>query len=325
MTLTSSLSEEEIIKLLWAKIGTPEKRDPFNDDAAWVSNNSSKFVVVKSDMLVSSTDVPKRMTLAQMARKAIVSCVSDFAAKGVKPSFCVISLGLQRKMDNRQHIDQIASGLAAAQREFGFRIVGGDVNATLADQVIDCAVIGFADKLVKRRGARAGHLVGVSGSFGHQAAGLLLLEGRAKSNDSSFSKRAIDSVLNPSARLWLGLKCAHLLSSCIDSSDGLAISLYHLAESSKVKIDLEKIPSTSRLDDFAKQNRKVANDLALFGGEEFELVCTFDPRHRSRLSRFGIKVIGSVSQLTANEKPSVVYGGRRVSRSGWVHFKSSLT
>ncbi|MDG6922389.1 MAG: thiamine-phosphate kinase, partial [Nitrososphaerota archaeon] len=143
--------------------------------------------------------------------------------------------------------------------------------------------------------------------------------------DSSFSKKAINSVLSPRARLGLGLKCANLLSSCIDSSDGLAISLYHLAESSRVKIGLERIPSTPGLEDFAKRYGKSASDLALFGGEEFELVCTFDRRHRRKLSRLGVAVIGSVSRLAPNEKPLVRYNGKKVSRKGWLHFESSST
>jgi thiamine-monophosphate kinase len=321
--MTSLLDEEDIIRLIWKKIGTSKKRDPFDDDVAWVSNSSSKFVVAKSDMLVTSTDAPSRMTAAQIARKSIVSCVSDFAAKGVKPSFCILSLGLPRKKATRENLDQWAAGFAAAQREYGVRIIGGDTNATVADAVIDCTILGFSNRVVQRRGARPRQLVGVSGSFGHQAAGLLMLLNRARSSDSIFVKRALDSVLNPRARLELGIKTSRLVSSCIDSSDGLAISLYHLAESGNVKFELNKIPITRGLDEFARDNKMSSSDLALFGGEEYELVCTFDPKHKAVLSHLGVRTIGRVVRLAAHEKPSVFYEGKKIRRNGWIHFVDS--
>jgi thiamine-monophosphate kinase len=320
--LTDSLDEEDIIELIWKKIGSFGKQDPFDDDAAWISNISKKFVVAKSDMLVATTDAPSQMTAAQIARKSIVSCVSDFAAKGVEPSFCLVSLGLPRKKVSRAYLNDFASGFASAQKEYRLKIIGGDTNATTSDPVIDCTIFGFSNSIVQRSGAKPGDIIGVSGSFGHQAAGFLVLLGKAKSKDSLFKKLAIDSVLNPNARLKLGIKASHFLTSCIDSSDGLAISLYHLAESSKVKFVLDRIPVSHGLEDFAVDNKMKSSDLAFFGGEEFELVCTFDPKHEEVLSRLGIRSIGSVDRLSSRERPSVVCSGKKVKRNGWVHFKS---
>lgn len=316
------LDEEEIIKILWTKIGPVSRRDPFDDDAAWVSNNPNRLVVAKSDMLVAATDAPSQMTPAQIARKSVVSCVSDFASKGVRPSFCLVSLGLPRRKTTREVIESIAAGFQAAQKEYSLRIIGGDTNETAADQVIDCTLLGFSRKLVKRSGARPGHCVGVSGSFGLQAAGLLLLQGKARTKDIAFSRRAIDSVLNPRARLDVGLKASKSLSSCIDSSDGLALSLYHLAESGGVGITLDKIPIASGIDNFAIDNKVSAGDLALFGGEEFELVCTFDPKYAAHLSRLGITIIGKVERLPLGESSLISYNGKKVMRRGWMHFKS---
>jgi thiamine-monophosphate kinase len=320
--LTNSLDEEDIIKIIWRKLATSRKRDPFDDDAAWVLNESRKLVVAKSDMLVSTTDSPNRMTAAQIARKSIVSCVSDFAAKGVRPSFCLVTLGLPKDKVTRSYVNGMATGFASAQRDYSLRIIGGDTNATSVDPVIDCTVIGFSDSVVQRRGAKPGDLIGVSGSFGHQAAGLLILLDKARSRDTLFKKLAIKSVLTPGARLKLGIRASRYLSSCIDSSDGLAISLYHLAESSKAKFVLDTIPISSGLEGFARENDRRSSDLALFGGEEFELVCTFEPKDQETISRMGISTIGKVHHLSQRERPTVVYRGRRIKRAGWVHFKS---
>ncbi|MHB1868109.1 MAG: thiamine-phosphate kinase [Nitrososphaerales archaeon] len=319
--MTNSLNEEEIIQLIWKKIGTSKKIDPFADDASWIVNNSKKFVVAKSDMLVAATDAPKQMTASQMAKKAVVSCVSDFAAKGVRPSFCIISLGLPGKKATRRYLRSMASGFASAQKEYGLEIIGGDTNATSADTVIDCTMFGFTDRMVKRNSASPGDLVGVSGTFGHQAAGLLLLLGKAISKGGLFEQNAVDSVLNPRAKLDLGLKTSRFLSSATDSSDGLAISLFHLAESSKVDFVLDEIPTTLGVENFASVNQLRPHDLALFGGEEFELVCTFNSQYERVLSRMGIKAIGRVLSKPPTRKSSIVYKSMEIQRRGWVNFR----
>ena len=313
------IDEESIIKLLWMKLG--RSQDPFNDDVAWVSNKSGKnLLVAKSDMLVAATDVPRKMSALQVARKSLVSCASDFASKGVNPSFCIISLGLPKKCANRKFVTELAHGFARAQDEYGIRIVGGDTNETSSGIVIDCSIFGFSDHIVKRKGARPGDYIGVSGPFGLQPAGLLTLKGKTTSRDLGFNKLAINSVLNPKARLDFGLNNSRHLSSCTDSSDGLAISLYHLAESSRVNFVLDKIPIAHGVEKFASENKLNPDDLALFGGEEFELVFTFDPKHSGTLSQSGAITIGKVSKLEKKGEPRVYYRNKKISRRGWLHF-----
>ena len=66
LTKEDSVDEESIIKILWEKIGRDKRRDPFDDDAAWMPNSSrSLFVVTKADMLVATTDAPPQMSARQ--------------------------------------------------------------------------------------------------------------------------------------------------------------------------------------------------------------------------------------------------------------------
>jgi len=318
-----SLDEESIISLLWSGFGkAPARRDPFDDDAAWVRNQRTKrFLVEKADMFVASTDAPPQMNAAQMAKKSIVACVSDLAAKGVTPEYCLVSVGIPKENATTDFITMLASGFARAESEYNLEIIGGDTNAINSDTVIDCSIFGFADRLVFRKGAKPGDLVAVSGKFGAQSAGLLILLGKGKSSDIKFSDEAIHSVLEPKARLDIGIRAAKLLSSCTDSSDGLAISLYHLAESSGVDIELDQLPKFEGVDRFADENELNSAELVLFGGEEYELVCTFPKRHEKALSRLGFTTIGVVSKRT-EERPVVRLGQEPVPRKGWLHFKS---
>lgn len=315
----NTLEEEEIISVIWKEIRRPQGKDPFDDDVAWVANKTVKYIIEKADMLVASTDCPKQMTPPQIAKKSITSCVSDFAAKGVKPTYCIVSIGLPKRLATKKFVAGLGGGFAKAQKRYGVEIIAGDVNATASDLVIDCSIFGFADSVVRRSGARPGDLVGVSGPFGHQSAGLMLLLYEARTNDSVFKKRALQSVLEPVARLEIGTRIASYLSSSIDSSDGLALSLYHLAESSDVSIEIDSLPTCAGVEAFAKLNAVSASELVLFGGEEYEIVCTFDSKYESLLNHFGITAIGSVARRSG--RPVVSLNGKKIQRRGWLHFQ----
>jgi thiamine-monophosphate kinase len=163
-------------------------------------------------------------------------------------------------------------------------------------------------------------MIGVSGKYGHPPEGMLILLGKAKTRDSEFEKNSTYSVLEPRARLDAGLKLSKYFTSCIDSSDGLAISLYHLAESSKANFELSELPMQEGLEEFAEENELQPSDLVLFGGEEYELVCTFNPKYEKIVSRAGIISIGRVKR--AEKEPRVYLGGNLIPRKGWLHFQS---
>lgn len=260
----TKLDENEIIRIFANKFGLKKL-----DDVALLE----KGIVFKSDMLVASTDVPIGMKAWQVARKSVVSCVSDLAAKGVIPHAAIISLGIP-KTCQMQYIKGLAKGFATASSEFGVRIVGGDTNEA-CELVIDCNMIGFAlGRVPTRAGARPGDIVIISGKFGYAPAGLAILMRNAIPASNLFKKQAIESVLYPKPRLRFGLALAKYFSSSIDSSDGLAISLYELAKQAGVDIVIENIPAIERLHEFALENSLNFDELVFYGGEEYEIVAT---------------------------------------------------
>src|SRR5438046_10680702 len=91
----TGLTEREIIGTFKRRFASgPKLPLGFDDDVAAFPMSQGRLVVLKTDMLVGSTDVPPGMTLIQAARKSVVSTVSDFAAKGVQPRGLLVSLGL---------------------------------------------------------------------------------------------------------------------------------------------------------------------------------------------------------------------------------------
>jgi thiamine-monophosphate kinase len=321
----NTLNEEETIQLIW-KVLSHGKRDPhsktfdpFSDDVSWFPNSSKKRLVVsKSEILVSDTDVPPQMNPKQIAFKAVTGAVSDFAAKGVKPSFCIISLAIPKSEATQSFVRSLAEGFDSAARKYQLKILSGDTSGSKNGIVVDVALFGFADSIVKRSDAEPGEIVAVSGVFGLQSSGLAILLGKARSRDRSFRVRAKESVLNPKARLSLGLKIGKYLGSCIDSSDGLALSLYHIAESSDVDIHLDSLPIAGGVREFALYNNLNENDLVLFGGEEYELVMTFKPKNLEAIQRSGSIVIGKTTR-TGSKRPTVYYKFKKIPRRGWVH------
>ncbi len=322
----ASLNEEETIQLVW-KVLTHGQRprnywsfDPYSDDVSWVTNEKEqRFVISKADMLVADTDTPPQMTPKQIGSKAIMGPVSDFAAKGVRPSFCVISLAIPKTNATYSFIRSLAQGFNTACKNYRLKVISGDTSGSKSGLIIDVTIFGFANSFVNRRGAMPNQIVGVSGDFGLQSSGLAMLLGRAQSEDKNFRTRAKQSVLEPKARLDLGLRVSKYLSSSIDSSDGLALSLYHLAESSRVDLQLDSLPIADGVERFAASNKLHPSDLVLFGGEEYELVMTFRSEYMDTLQRLGVIPIGRTTVARYSSHPRVYFNSKEIPRKGWIH------
>lgn len=312
------MNEYEIIELLTKLAGRlPPRYSPIGDDVAFLRTRPGRLVL-KSDMLVRSTDVPPGMTYRQVGRKAVAMCVSDFAAKGVRPEVLMVSLGIPRSM-SRGEVRSLALGFKDAMDTWSLHLLGGDTGEA-NDLVVDSILAGFAGRIVPRDGARPGDLVVVTGPFGTTSAGLkILLEGAA--SEERFRKRALRNVYLPSPRLELGLAMRRYLSAAMDSSDGLAICLHSISSMSGAGMVLEKLPYDPELVSFASRNHYSLDELVLYGGEEYEIVGTV-PRDKlagaesaaKGLGR-GLKVIGGVTDGSS----VMMSDGKPVLNRGYVH------
>jgi thiamine-monophosphate kinase len=309
------LDEKEIISIFSSALGISDL-----DDVATVPVSAGQ-VVFKSDMLVAMTDVPAQMKPWQAARKSVVSCASDLAAKGAMPVAAMISLGLPSGI-TRGYAEELARGFRVASQEFNVRIVGGDTNEA-RDLVIDCSMIGVANGPVPRRsGARPGDYVVVSGKFGYPAAGLAMLMKGARAT-GQMRQRATDSVLEPRPRQNFGMELARFFSSSIDSSDGLAISLYEVARQSGVDIEVDyDLAKAEGIDGFAGANGLDPKGLVFYGGEEYEIVATIPQKAlkkaqaAARRAMLDLHVIGKVKK-----GEGMVYDGKTLLENrGYLHF-----
>jgi len=324
--VTRRLGEREIIQTLTRIYGS-RKRLPlgYEDDVAAVPVAPTRWLILKSDMLVASTDVPAGMRLWQAARKAVVATVSDFAAKGVTPRALLISLGLPKQF-TRAQVVEVGQGLRRGAEEYHCPVVGGDTGQ--ADElVIDCIGAGEVERgrLVTRSGARPGDLVAVTDKFGNSAAGLRLLNSKRKIN--SQERMALErAVFLPKARLREGIALAKTgsVTSSIDSSDGLAWSLHEIARKSKVALHIDRVPIAREAAYFGSLTGIPPVTLALYGGEEYELVFTVKRPDIVKVKKAvpSVLVIGRVENGPA--EVVAVAGGRsvEVERKGYEHYRS---
>ena len=272
------LDESEIIKKFQTVFGN---KDFVSEDVESFKIGKTK-AIAKVDTLVESTDIPPKMTLKEAARKSVVACVSDFASKGIKPRFGIVSITLPSNVSRRQ-LNEITSGFKAASKEFGIKFLGGDTNQG-KEIVFSVCLFGKARKFVKRHGAKIGDLVFVTGPFGYTGAGLHILLGKIKLHDN-FSKKAIRSVLVPRPRIEFALKTKKFLSSSMDSSDGLSTTLNEMAGQSKCKFVLHEIPTTNDVRQFSQKHEKDLDSLVFNSGEEYEFAFTIPKKYKSHISK----------------------------------------
>jgi thiamine-monophosphate kinase len=300
------LGERRIIEIIQKRLDKmPKITVPFGDDVSAFEIEGGDLAVLKTDMLVGKTDVPKGMSLWQAARKAVVMNISDFAAKGVQPVAVLVSLGLPGNL-TRRNIEEIGLGLNAGARQYGAYVIGGDTGEA-SDLVISVSLFGIAKKsgLVLRSKAKSGDIVAVTGPFGKTSAGLKILTDHLKAPKEIY-KALVESVLMPNARLKEGIALAQsgAVTAAIDSSDGLAWSLHEIARASKVRITVDSLPIADEVEKFAVINKLGSLDLALYGGEEYELVVAVKSRMR-KLATEAVKEAGGnllpIGKVTAGK------------------------
>jgi thiamine-monophosphate kinase len=324
------LGERNIIEIMREYFDVmPNIPVPFGDDVSAVPVGEGEVAVLKTDMLVDKTDMPRGMSFWQAARKAVVMNISDFAAKGVEPKAVLVSLGLPRNLMQRDLIE-IAKGLNAGARQYGAYIVGGDTGEA-SDLVISIHLFGTAkkDTMMLRSGAKVGDVVAVTDFFGKSAAGLQLLLNPFSVSDG-LRNVLVEAICMPQARLkeGLALRRSGAITASIDSSDGLAWSLHELSKLSNVGFVITGLPVADEVKRFAEFNSLDVDELTLYGGEEYELVVTVNPKKWIE-AETAVEAVGGrllpIGKVTRDKQLILDIDGkkRNIQPRGWEHFKSN--
>ena len=296
------MKENKYIDIIKSTLG--DLSGYIGDDTAYIPE---KDLILTQDTLIE--DVHFRLSTISpfdLGIKSIAVNLSDIAASGGNAGFVLISLSLPKSI-GECFVEEFYKGVNEICRKYGVIVAGGDLTGS-QKVIVSVSVIGFGNGVIplKRGNAKQGDYVVVTGNFGSSALGFHFLE---KSIKDEKTEKFIKAHINPVPKLETGRKIAELApgSALMDASDGLADALYKISLMSKVdiRIDGEKIPTHPDFKEITKKYGLNSNNLALFGGEDYELVGCISPDNYEKLkaNNIPITIIGKVT--SKSDRPSV--------------------
>ncbi len=308
------------------------------DDAAVFRSAAGKETVITADLLVEDIDFRRTTTTAfLLGHKALAVSLSDIAAMGSRPRWSLISVGLPRDVWQTDFVERLYDGILGLADRYDVQLIGGDTSRTAEKIVIDSIVVGecSANFAVKRSGAKPGDQIFVTGSLGAAAAGLRLIERGAHLAEQNFGdddSQKLDHLLlrhlRPEPRVGWGMVLGEerLATAMIDVSDGLSSDINHLCAESGVGALIESslLPIDAHVAELCGRRALDPLQLALHGGEDFELLFTVKAADAQRLPRrvdgIGITRIGEIR--IASEGIRISEGSRvwELTPGGWEHF-----
>lgn len=291
------------------------------DDCAVLRPPPGQELLVTTDFTLEGVHFRREWHSPESAgHRCLARGLSDIAAMGGTPTAVFLSLALPRDLSQSWTVRFIRS-LTHLAKKYGATLAGGDTAQSPEGVLADIIVVGFAPrgKAVLRSGARPGDRIFVSGSLGVSSAAVVEMEKQPKSrlNPKKYSRHFF-----PEPRIEIGkfLRKKSLASAMIDTSDGLSTDLSHICKESGVGavIELERIPRGT----VGNPKRDVSVELALHGGEDYEILFTSPARKRIPPDIAGVKMT-EVGRITSRRGMFLhgPHGIERLVPRGWEHFR----
>jgi thiamine-monophosphate kinase len=275
-------------------IGTIIAPERLEDDCA-VIPCGDRLMVASTDMLHETTDFPAGMTDWQIGWMATAVTLSDIASMGAAPGEVLLAVGLDRP----ERLSGIMEGARDCCTAFGVELVGGDLDAHRELTIVSTGLgLVAPEHLVRRRGARPGDVVAVTGSLGEAQAAL------------NGHDRHMRELLEPQPRVKEGQALGRAgVSAMMDISDGLALSLHDLlaVNDCGFAVDTASLPLPAGVPE------DEGRELALYGGGDFELLFSAPP---------GILPVAGVEARVIGEvipERTVLADGKPLERRGYLH------
>jgi thiamine-monophosphate kinase len=298
-----------------------------DDAAAYFANNEIQLATV--DSMVQNVHFSlDYMSWRELGWKSLAVNLSDIAAMGGFPRYALISLGLPG-ITEVEDIVELYRGMFDIAGKFGAMVVGGDtVNAPVV--FVSVTLIGSAGEkkrgMLRRSAAKAGDQIAVTNYLGGSSAGLEMLSKRLKFTPK-LTKLLRQAHLTPIPRVAEGQSLVDKGVKCgMDISDGLIGDLTHICQESKVgaRINVDLVPVLPAVQECFGAK---ALELAMTGGEDYELLFTTSPTVMNRVKKAfqcPVTVIGEITKGKASKVNLVDSKGKVINskKTGWDHFKS---
>jgi thiamine-monophosphate kinase len=300
-----SMREIQVVELIrkLARTGQQNKEIVFGigDDCAILRPRPKEDLVFTSDLVLEGRHFRLDTHRASdIGHKALARSLSDLAAMGSKPVFCLVSLALPAQLGERW-VRPFFKGLLALAARYELTLIGGDLarfDTVIAD-VICCGCV-HRGKAILRSGAKPGDGIYVTGALGASAHGLATHKGSAWRRH-----------VRPEPRIAAGLALQRVgVSAAMDVSDGLSLDLRRLCLESKVSADLDgDLPIAPGATLYE----------ALHGGEDYELLFTAWSRAKIPQQINGVPIT-RIGSITSGRPGHVRFDGRPLKPEGFDHF-----
>jgi thiamine-monophosphate kinase len=248
------------------------------DDGAVVRVPPGVELVLTSDTLVAGVHFSEDIPPEDLGYRALAVNLSDLAAMGARPAWATMALTLPQAEE--AWLAAFAQGFFELAQRFSVALIGGDL--TRGPLSITVQTHGFVPegRALRRSGAQAGHYIYVTGTLGDAA---LALTPRLAELTDTYRPYLLGRLYRPSPRVSEGMILRAIASSAIDISDGLIADLGHILEASHVGavLEVDRLPLSTALRKI--KDKKYGWELALTGGDDYELCFTLPPEHRAVL------------------------------------------
>lgn len=281
--------------------GSQSVIEGIGDDCAVLRPNEGHDLVFTTDFTLEGRHfTTESHQPSDIGHKALARSLSDIAAMGGRPLFCLVSLAMPAATEEG-FVEEFYRGLLELAARHSVALAGGDLASfdALTVDVMCCGEVPTGSAML-RRNARVGDLIYVSGTLGGSAHGFRSQQG------ANFQRH-----LRPEPRVQLGRTLREAgVTCCMDLSDGLALDLTRLCRESEVSAEIEgPLPIA---DGASEQD-------ALSGGEDYELLFTAPPGVRVPEMVEGVPVT-RIGIITAKGEAPVLYRGQPLATSGFDHF-----
>lgn len=240
------------------------------DDAALLQPTVGMQLVMTMDTLLAGRHFPEDLPAADIGWRSLAVNLSDLAAMGADPRWCLLSLSLPSV--DVSWLESFCEGFFALADSAGVGLVGGDmVRGPLSVTVQACGEVPVGKALL-RSGSRPGDRICIAGVPGEAAAGLALWQEGEQQGPLQ------QAFARPQPQLALGRQLRGQASACIDISDGLLADLQHLLTESGdlgAELRLDRLPRSVALEAWGDSDRRCHAQLA--GGDDYLLLFTLPP------------------------------------------------
>ena len=280
------MDDRELLRSIAGIVG----REKVLDDCASYPLGS-RMIVASTDMLHENTDFPKGMTDRQIGWMSAAVTISDIASSGAAPLFILVAVGLDRP----ERLEGIMKGASECCEFYGTEIRGGDIDSHNELTVVTTGFgIADVDCYITRNGCSPGDFVYI---LGHPGEAQAALEG-----DNRYWMSLVEPHPFVSEALLIAKAGA---SAMMDVSDGLALSLYDLADASGMGFEI--------FSEGISLSPGVTLEQALYGGGDFGLLFTCDP------GMMPIPEVEGVCIGRVIDSPGVFFDSEVVERRGYLH------